>query len=914
LSDETNTPTSSGPDDSNPSDVSPISIIDEMQRSYLDYAMSVIVSRALPDVRDGLKPVHRRILYSMHENGYDWNKPYRKSARIVGDVIGKYHPHGDTAIYDAMVRMAQNWSLRVPLVDGQGNFGSVDGDKPAAMRYTESRLAKPAHELLADIDKDTVDFQDNYDNSEREPTVLPARFPNLLVNGGGGIAVGMATNIPPHNLGEVIDACLKLIEDPATGLPEIMEIMPGPDFPTGAMILGRSGIRSAYETGRGSVLMRGKVHEETLRGDRAALVVTEIPYQVNKASMVEKIAELVRDKRVEGISDIRDESDRDGYRVVVELKRDAVPDVVLNQLYRFTPLQTSFGCNFVALNGGKPEQMNLLDMLRAFIAFREEVVTRRTKFLLNKARIRAHVLVGLAIAVANIDEVIALIRKAPDPATARAQLMERNWPAKDVAPLIELIDDPRHRLNDDGTYNLSEEQARAILDLRLQRLTALGRDEIGDELKAIADEIIDFLDILSSRLRVMKIISDELLEVREEFATPRRTEIMDGGFDMEDEDLIAREDMVVTVSHNGYVKRVPLETYRAQRRGGKGRSGMSTRDEDFVTRVFVANTHTPMLFFSTRGIAYKLKVWKLPLAAPQARGKALINILPLEQGETITTILPLPEDEESWESLDIMFATTRGTVRRNKLSDFQLVNRNGKIAMKLEEGDGIVGVETCTEDATVLLTSARGQAIRFPVTDIRVFAGRNSVGVRGINLADGDHVISMTILNPSKAEAWERTAYLKRRRAMLAAEGGEEPETAVDEVEEDAEEQHLTEERYIQMGASEQFILTISEKGFGKRSSSHEFRVSGRGGKGIAAMSVNDRNGSLISSFPVEETDEVMLVTDGGQLIRCPIRDIRIAGRSTQGVTVFKTAKDEKVVSVERISESDDDAEDEDEG
>ncbi|MGI9351079.1 MAG: DNA gyrase subunit A [Rhizobiaceae bacterium] len=911
MSDETNTPTSSGPGGGGLSGIKPISIIEEMQRSYLDYAMSVIVSRALPDVRDGLKPVHRRILYSMHENGYDWNKPYRKSARIVGDVIGKYHPHGDTAIYDAMVRMAQNWSLRVPLVDGQGNFGSVDGDKPAAMRYTESRLAKPAHELLSDIDKDTVDFQDNYDNSEREPSVLPARFPNLLVNGGGGIAVGMATNIPPHNLGEVIDACLKLIENPAINLSEIMEVLPGPDFPTGAMILGRSGIRSAYETGRGSVLMRAKVHEEILRGDRAALVMTEIPYQVNKASMVEKIAELVRDKRVEGISDIRDESDRDGYRMVVELKRDAVPDVVLNQLYRFTPLQTSFGCNFVALNGGKPEQLNLMDMLKAFIAFREEVVTRRTKFLLNKARIRAHVLVGLAIAVANIDEVIALIRKAPDPASARSQLMERNWPSKDIAPLIELIDDPRHKLNEDGTYNLSEEQARAILDLRLQRLTALGRDEIGDELKSIADEILDYLDILSSRVRVMKIISDELIEVREEFATPRRTEIIDGGFDMEDEDLIAREDMVVTVSHNGYVKRVPLETYRAQRRGGKGRAGMSTRDEDFVTRVFVANTHTPMLFFSTRGITYKLKVWKLPLAAPQARGKALINILPLEQGETITTILPLPEDEESWENLDIMFATTRGTVRRNKLSDFQLVNRNGKIAMKLVEGDGIVGVETCTEDATVLLTTSRGQAIRFPVTDVRVFAGRNSVGVRGIKLAKGDHVISMTILNPSKAEAWERTAYLKKRRAMLVAEEGDEMEVPVEEAEEEDSVQHLSEERYIQMGASEQFILTISERGFGKRSSSHEYRVSGRGGKGIAAMSVNERNGDLISSFPVEETDEVMLVTDGGQLIRCPVTGIRIAGRATQGVTVFKTAADEKVVSVERISESDDEDDEE---
>lgn len=903
MSDEANTP-GSGDDNS---DIKPISIIEEMSRSYLDYAMSVIVSRALPDVRDGLKPVHRRILYSMHENGYDWNKTYRKSARIVGDVIGKYHPHGDTAIYDAMVRMAQDFSLRLPLIDGQGNFGSIDGDKAAAMRYTESRLAKAAHELLSDIDKDTVDFQDNYDNSEREPVVLPAKFPNLLANGAGGIAVGMATNIPPHNLGELIDGCLALIENPAVSLEEIMQIIPGPDFPTGAMILGRSGIRSAYETGRGSVLMRSKVEEETIRGDRIALVVTEVPYQVNKASMIEKMAELVRDKRVEGISDIRDESDRDGYRVVIELKRDAVADVVLNQLYRYTPLQTSFGCNFVALNGGKPEQMNLMDMLRAFVSFREEVVTRRTKFLLNKARIRAHVLVGLAIAVANIDEVIKLIRSAPDPATARSELMTRNWPAKDVAPLVLLIDDPRHKLNDDGTYNLSEEQARAILDLRLQRLTALGRDEIGDELNTIGEEIKDFLDILASRVRVMKIITDELIEVRDEFATPRRTEITDGGFDMEDEDLIAREDMVVTVSHNGYIKRVPLDTYRAQRRGGKGRSGMSTRDEDFVTRIFVANTHTPMLFFSTRGIAYKLKVWKLPLAAPNARGKALINILPLEQGESITTIMPLPEDEDSWDNLNIMFATTQGTVRRNKLSDFKLVNRNGKIAMKLEGEDGIVGVDTCTEDATVLLTSAKGQAIRFKVTDIRVFAGRNSVGVRGINLGAGDKVISMTILNPTKAEAWERTAFLKQRRALLATENGEEVEAVSDEPEEEGSENlTLTDERFAEMQASEQMILTLSENGFGKRSSSHEYRVSGRGGKGIAAMAVNERNGELVSSFPVEETDEVMLVTDGGQLIRCPIKDIRVAGRSTQGVTVFKTSKDEKVVSVERITETDD--------
>jgi len=898
LADETNSPAGG----SSPDNIEPISIIDEMQRSYLDYAMSVIVSRALPDVRDGLKPVHRRILYSMAESGFDWNKPYRKSARIVGDVIGKYHPHGDSAVYESLVRMAQNFSLRLPLIHGQGNFGSIDGDKAAAMRYTESRLQKVAHELLADLEKDTVNFRDNYDGSEREPTVLPAKFPNLLVNGAGGIAVGMATNIPPHNLGEVIDATIALIENPAISLDEIMEIIPGPDFPTGGLILGRSGIRSAYETSRGSVIMRGKVHFETIRNDREAIIVTEVPYQVNKASMVEKIAELVRDKRVEGISDIRDESDRDGYRVVVEIKRDAMPEVVLNQLYRYTQLQSSFGCNMIALSGGKPEQMNLMDILRLFVVFREEVVTRRTKFLLNKARIRAHVLVGLAIAVANIDDVIYLIRHAPDPATARAQLMERKWPAKDVAPLVELIDDPRHGLNEDNSYTLSEEQARAILDLRLQRLTALGRDEISDELHKLGEEIKDYLDILGSRTRVMTIITDEMIAVRDEFATPRRTEIMDGGFDMDDEDLIAREDMVVTVSHAGYIKRVPLDTYRAQRRGGKGRSGMSTRDADFVTRLFVANTHTPILFFSSRGIVYKLKVWKLPLSAPQARGKALINILPLEQGERITTIMPLPEDEESWNELDIVFATTQGTVRRNKLSDFIQVNRNGKIAMKLDEGDGIVGVETCSEDATVLLTSGKGQCIRFPVTDVRVFTGRNSVGVRGIRLADEDVVISMTVLNPSHAEAWERTAFLKRRRAQDALEDGAEIEVVSND-DEDTN-QVLPDDRFDTMLEHEQMILAISENGFGKRSSSHEYRVSGRGGKGIAAMSMSDRNGPLISAFPVLDSDEIMLVTDGGQLIRCPISGIRVAGRSTQGVTVFKTAKDEKVVSVERISDA----------
>jgi DNA gyrase subunit A len=907
LADQDNTTPSSA----NPSDIKPISIVDEMKSSYLDYAMSVIVSRALPDVRDGLKPVHRRILFSMHENGYEWNKPYRKSARVVGDVMGKYHPHGDSAIYDALVRMAQSFSLRLPLIDGQGNFGSVDGDPAAAMRYTECRLEKVAHKLLDDIDKDTVDFQENYDNSESEPVVLPSKFPNLLVNGAGGIAVGMATNIPPHNLGEVIDAAIAIMENPALTLEELMQIVPGPDFPTGAMILGRSGIRSAFETGRGSVVMRSKVDVEEVRKDRYALIVTEIPYQVNKSSMIEKIAELVRDKRVEGISDIRDESDRSGMRVVIELKRDAVADVVLNQLYRFSQLQTSFGCNMVALNGGKPEQMNLADMLKAFVNFREEVIGRRTRFLLKKARDRAHILVGLGIAVANIDEVIQLIRTAPDPATARGQLMERNWPARDVEPLIRLIDDPRHMVREDGTYKLSEEQARAILDLRLQRLTALGRDEIDDELKKIGTEISDYLDILRSRARIQEIVRTEMLEIKEEFATPRRTEIVEGGADFDDEDLIQREDMVVTVSHEGYIKRVPLATYRAQRRGGKGRSGMATKDEDFVTRLFVANTHTPVLFFSSRGIAYKMKVWRLPLGGPTSRGKALVNMLPLEQGEKITSIMPLPEDEDSWANLDVMFATVRGTVRRNKLSDFVQINRNGKIAMKLdEEGDGILGVETCSEHDDVMLTTASGQCIRFPATDVRVFAGRNSVGVRGIRLAEDDHVISMQILHHIDVSAEERAAYLKYSRAMR----GEADEDGNGHDEDGIAAGEFSQERYAEMSAAEQIILTISENGYGKRTSSFEYRVTGRGGKGITAMAVNDRNGHLVGSFPVEDSDQIMLVTDGGQLIRCPIEGIRIAGRATQGVIVFKTADDENVVAVERISEVDDDHDDTEDG
>jgi DNA gyrase subunit A len=876
-----------------------------VKRSYLDYAMSVIVSRALPDVRDGLKPVHRRILYSMHENGHTPDKKYVKSARIVGDVMGKYHPHGDQSIYDALVRMAQDFSMRVMLVDGQGNFGSVDGDPPAAMRYTESRLAKPALALLADIDSDTVDFNPNYDGNEKEPAVLPARFPNLLVNGGGGIAVGMATNIPPHNLGEVIDATIALINDPALPVDDLIRIMPGPDFPTGGLILGRGGIRSAYETGRGSIIMRGKVEMETLRKEREAIVITEIPYQVNKAAMVERIAELVREKKIDGVADLRDESSREGYRVVIELKREAIADIVLNQLYRYTPLQTSFGANMVALDGGRPLVMNLKDMLTSFIAFREEVVSRRTKFLLNKARDRAHVLVGLAIAVANIDEIIRLIRASRDANAAREALMGRDWPARDVEAMITLIDDPRHRINDDGTYRLSEAQARAILDLRLQRLTALGRDEIRDELDKLAAEISDYLEILRSRARVQAIVKEELMAVRDEFATPRRTAIVDEMDAVEEEDLIHREDMVVTVSHQGYIKRVPLSTYRAQRRGGRGRAGMQTRDEDFVSRLFVASTHAPVLYFSSKGRVYKEKVWKLPVAAPQARGKALMNILPIEQGESITTIMPLPEDETTWANLDVMFATTSGTVRRNKLSDFVDVRRSGIIAMKLEEGEAIVDVQICTEKDDVLLTASGGQCIRFPVPEVRVFTGRTSRGVRGITLADGDKVISLSILRHVDATAEERAAYL--RRANAVRRGETEIEEAPAEAEETTGAIELGEQRYVEMSAAEQFVLTISERGFGKRTSSFEYRTTGRGGKGITAMAITKKNGKLVASFPIEEADQIMLVTDKGQLIRCPVNGIRIAGRSTQGVIVFDTAEDERVVSVERLSEESDD-------
>ena len=894
-----------------PADIKPVSILDEMKRSYLDYAMSVIVSRALPDVRDGLKPVHRRILYAMRELNFTPDRPYNKSARTVGETMGKFHPHGDLAIYDALVRMAQDFSMRAPLIDGQGNFGSVDGDPPAASRYTEARLDRLALALLDDLDKDTVDFKPNYDEKELEPVVLPARFPNLLVNGAGGIAVGMATNIPPHNLGETIDGLLAMMDRPDITLDELMELIPGPDFPTAASILGRAGIRAAYATGRGSIVMRAKVEIEELRKDREALIVSEIPYQVNKATLIERIAELVREKRIEGISDLRDESDRDGMRIVIELRRDAVADVVLNQLWRFTALQSSFGANMIALNGGRPEMLTLTDMLRAFLEFREDVVTRRTKYLLAKARDNAHVQVGLAIAVANIDEVIRLIRTSPDSGAARTALMERVWPARDMAPLIALIADPRHALDADGAIRLSEAQARAILELRLARLTALGRDEIAEALNRLATEIADYLDILGSRARLMGIIRDELVEAKTEFATPRRTIILDSDADMEDEDLIQREDMVVLVSHGGYIKRAPLSTYRAQRRGGKGRGAMATREEDFVARLFVASTHQPVLFFSSTGQVYKEKVWRLPLATPQSRGKALINLLPLENGERITTIMPLPEDEASWEAHDVMFATTRGTVRRNKLSDFAQVNRAGKLAMRLDEGERIVDVQICSDKDDVLLTTARGQCIRFAVGDVRVFKGRNSMGVRGVALAEGDSVISLAILNSFDATPAERAAYLKQRRA-LAGEAAEEPGEAEAESENGGEANgaaQLTPERFKEMQDAEQVILTVSENGYGKRTSSFEYRVTGRGGKGVVAMAVNDRNGSLVASFPVADSDEIMLVTDAGQLIRVPVAGIRIAGRATQGVIVFDTADEERVVSVDRIGEAEGDEE-----
>jgi DNA gyrase subunit A len=840
----------------------------------------------------------------MHELGLDWNKKYVKCARVVGEVMGKYHPHGNAPIYDALVRMAQDFSMRVALVDGQGNFGSVDGDPPAAERYTECRLAKIAHTLLDDLDKDTVDFRDNYDGTLKEPGVLPAKFPNLLVNGSGGIAVGMATNIPPHNLGEVIDACIAHLDNPEITLEELCQLITGPDFPTGALILGRAGILSAYHQGRGSIVMRAKVHTERIRKDREALIVTAIPYQVNKRTLIEKIAEHVREKRIEGISDIWDETSREGMRIVIELKRDAVADVVLNQLWRYSDLQTTFGANMLAINGGRPEQLNLKDLISAFTSFREEVVSRRTKHLLAKSRERAHVLVGLAVAVANIDAMIALIRAAPTPAEAREQMMARDWPAKDIGPLVELIADPRHKVSKTGTLRLSDEQARAILDLRLQRLTALGRDEIADELQKLGQQIKDYLDILSSRARIVALIKEELNAIKSEFATPRRTAIVEMEGEVEDEDLIQRTDVVVTVSHRGYIKRVPLSTYRAQRRGGKGRSGMTTREQDFVTQIFIASTHTPVLFFSSRGMAYRMKVWRLPAATPQSLGKALVNLLPLAEGETITSILPLPEDESTWGALELMFATKSGSVRRNSLADFQTINRNGKIAMKLKEGDRIVRVAICAPDDNVLLTTAGGRCIRFPVADVRLFKGRESAGVRGIKLEDGDEVISMAILRHVEATPGERTAYLRQALAVRRAQGAETHEaTAEVEAEEGAEAVELSPQRYAELSAREQFVLTVSERGFGKRSSSYEYRISGRGGKGIVAMIVNERNGRLVASFPVEESDQIMLVTDAGKLIRTPVDDVRIAGRNTQGVRILKTEQSETVVSVERISE-----------
>jgi DNA gyrase subunit A len=874
-----------------------ITIEEEMKTSYLDYAMSVIVSRAIPDLRDGLKPVHRRILYAMHETGNTHEKSYRKSARSVGDVMGKYHPHGDAAIYEALVRMAQDFSMSLPLLDGQGNFGSMDGDNAAAMRYTEVRMDKPASFLLADIDKDTVNFQDNYDGKDREPTVLPARYPNMLVNGAGGIAVGMATNIPPHNIGEVIDATLALIEQPDLDPIQLMEYVPAPDFPTGGIILGQSGARKAYTEGRGSVVVRAKTRVEEIRKDRYAIILDEIPYQVNKANLVEKIAEMSRDKKIEGISHVQDESDRIGVRVVVELKRDATAEVVLNQLFRYTPMQTSFGCNMLALNNGRPEQLTLRRFLTSFIRFREEVVARRTAFELRKARERSHILCGLAVAVTNIDEIVATIRASADAATARATLMERRWPAADIESYIKLIDDPSHTMNDDGTYYLSETQARAILELRLQRLTAIGVKEVTDELQELAGKIQDYLDILRSRDRIMEIISTELKEVREKFAVPRRSEIIEFTGDMDDEDLIEREDMVVTITHSGYIKRTLLADFREQKRGGKGLQGMSTKDEDFVTNLFVANTHTPLLVFTTDGMVYKMKTWRLPLGGRNAKGKAIINLLPIQQGVSVAAIMPVDVPEDDWGNLNIVFATTEGGVRRNALSDFTNVKSNGKIAMKLPEGVAIVNVHISDENTDFLLTTALGKAIRFPTTDVRVFKGRDSTGVRGIKLADGDKVVSMAVIKHVDAEADERTAYFKMRRTLTGEEAGDAADTETGE---------LSQERYNELADLEQWILTITKGGFGKRSSAHEYRVSGRGGQGVAAANLSRRDDQIIAAFTVEEDDQIMLATSTGQSIRCPVAGISRQGRSSSGVTVFNVSGKEEVVSVAYIADQGD--------
>jgi len=887
-----------------PHDGPVIDIAREMRSSYLDYAMSVIVSRAIPDLRDGLKPVHRRILFAMHETGNTHDKPYRKSARPVGDVMGKYHPHGDAAIYDALVRMAQDFSMSLPLLDGQGNFGSMDGDSAAAMRYTEVRMDKPSAYLLMDIDKDTVDYQDNYDGKDREPTVLPARYPNMLVNGAGGIAVGMATNIPPHNLGEVVEATLALIENPDLPTERLLEIVPGPDFPTGGIILGRSGARKAYLEGRGSVIIRAKTRIEEGRNGRQLIVLDEIPYQVNKASLIEKIAELAKEKRIEGIAHVQDESDRVGVRVVVELKRDATAEVVLNQLFRFTPMQTSFGCNMLALNGGRPEQLALRDFLTHFLTFREEVVARRTAHELRKARERAHVLCGLAVAVSNVDEVVATIRSSADAAEARERLMSRRWPAHDIVEYLKLIDDPLHPVNEDGTYNLSETQARAILELRLQRLTQLGVQEVTDELRKLAESIREFLAILASRERIMAIISDELREVRDQFAVPRRTEITDWAGDMDDEDLIEREDMVVTITSGGYIKRTALAEFRSQRRGGKGLSSMATKEDDLVTTLFVANTHTELLFFTTDGMVYRLKTWRLPLAGRTAKGKAIVNILPIQPGVSIAALMPVDAPEKDWDDYQVVFATSEGDVRRNALSDFTNVKSNGKIAMKLPEGVELIGVRMATESDDVMLVTASGRAIRFPTTDVRVFKGRDSTGVRGIRLAEGSRVVSMSVIRHFEADPAERAAYLKMRRAVAGAldDGAE-----ADEDEDSVAEGTITQERYAEMSAAEDLILTITATGSGKISSSHDYPVRGRGGQGVMAMDKAMRGGDLVASFPVEGDDQIMLATSTGQSIRVPVDGISFRSRSAGGVRVFNTASGEFVVSVARIAENGED-------
>jgi DNA gyrase subunit A len=872
-----------------------VDIVDEMKTSYLDYAMSVIVSRALPDVRDGLKPVHRRILFAAMEGGMVAGRPYRKSAKIVGDVMGNYHPHGDSAIYDALARMTQDWSMRLPLIDGQGNFGSMDPDPPASMRYTEARLARVANSLLDDLDKDTVDFVDNYDGSRKEPSVLPARYPNLLVNGAGGIAVGMATNIPPHNLGEVIDGCFAMIENPAITTEELFEIIPGPDFPTSPIILGNAGARSAYLTGRGSILQRCRYELETGRNDRRSIVLTSMPYQVGKNGLVEKIAEAAKDKRIEGVSDIRDESSRLGVRVVIDLKRDATPEVVLNQLWRHSPAQSSFPANMLAIRGGRPETLTLRDFIAAFIAFREEVITRRTKFELNKARDRAHILLGLVVAVTNMDEVVRIIRGSRNPAAARAALTAREWPIGDIAQYIRLVEAIEPSADQEGgTYQLSEAQVKSILDLRLHRLTALGRDEIGDELKVLAISIEEFLAILGDRVKLYGVMKAELAAVRDAYATPRRSEITAAWDGLEDEDLIERSDMVVTVTMQGYIKRTPLDTFRAQAKGGKGRAGMATKDADAITHLFVTSTHTPVLFFSTEGKVYRMKVWRLPEGGPATRGRPMVNLLPLAAGETISTVLPLPEDEDEWGALHVMFATAKGSVRRNSMDAFANIRTSGKIAMKFEEGsdDRLIGVSLLTEGDDVLLATKQGKAIRFAATDVREFQSRDSTGVRGARLADGDEVISLSVLGGFDATPQEREDYLK---AAPWKEGEREIT--------------LSPERMAEFEAAEQFILTVTANGFGKRTSAFEYRRTNRGGQGITNIVSSDRNGPVVASFPAHNGEQLMLVTDQAKLIRTTVGSVRVTGRNTQGVILFRVADDEHVVSAARIEESEDEAE-----